>query len=293
MKFRHLVLVILIISLASCGTQESLPVSKYYDYDKTLPLYDSVKLISKNDTFNQYSVSYRSVHHKEVKALLSIPNNTSGPVPIIILLHGLGDSKTVDYIDFGNNFLTDKGYAVLRLDIFNHGERIENEYEFDLVGDTRYWTRDIIIQTVFDLRRAVDFIYTRPELDHQKIGFLGISLGGITGTIFCGVEERVKAPVIVIAGGQLNFLYGTKSMSQDAKDYTSMIEPINFIKQISPRPLLMINAENDDVVPPMLTKILYKNAKKPKQINWYPTKHHDIPVEGVFQDGFDWFQKYL
>ncbi|MCK5774647.1 MAG: alpha/beta hydrolase, partial [Bacteroidales bacterium] len=73
----------------------------------------------------------------------------------------------------------------------------------------------------------------------------------------------------------------------------SMIEPINFIKQISPRPLLMINAENDDVVPPMLTKILYKNAKKPKQINWYPTKHHDIPVEGVFQDGFDWFQKYL
>ncbi|MCK5776364.1 MAG: hypothetical protein KAH25_09310, partial [Bacteroidales bacterium] len=95
MKFRHLVLVILIISLASCGTQESLPVSKYYDYDKTLPLYDSVKLISKNDTFNQYSVSYRSVHHKEVKALLSIPNNTSGPVPIIILLHGLGDSKTV------------------------------------------------------------------------------------------------------------------------------------------------------------------------------------------------------
>lgn len=294
MNFKYLIFFIAIISLNSCGTSESLPVAKYYNYDKTLPLYDTVKLISKKNTYDLYQVEYRSIHDKVVSALLSLPNNTTKEqVPIIILLHGLGDSKTVDYIEFGNDFFTKNGYAVLRIDIHNHGDRIEHEYEMDFTGKSKYWTRNIISQTVFDLRRAIDFIYTREDIDHQRIGFYGISLGGITGTIFCGVEDRVKVPVIVIAGGQLNLLFGTKALSQEAKDYTSIIEPLNFIKQISPRPLLMINAENDEVVPPMMTKILYKSAKEPKNIIWYPTRHHDIPQKKVFQDGVDWYQKYL
>ncbi|MCK5816056.1 MAG: alpha/beta hydrolase, partial [Flavobacteriaceae bacterium] len=134
---------------------------------------------------------------------------------------------------------------------------------------------------------------TRNELNPKKIGYFGISLGGITGVIFTGVEQRVKVPVIVIAGGQLNLMYGKKALSSKAKDYTSIIEPKNFVRQISPRPLLMLNAENDEIVPPMMSKLLYKKAKKPKKIIWYPTNHHSIPIEKVYQEGFNWFEKYL
>lgn len=281
------------ILLFACGTSIALPVSKYYNYDKDLPLHDSINLIDETIDFKLYKFNYRSVHYKKVTGLLSVPNNANKPVPVIILLHGLGDNKTVDYIEYGNGFFLNNGYAVLRIDISNHGDRFENEYEFDFTGKNKYWTRNIISQTVFDLRRAVDFINSRKELDSEKIGFFGISLGGITGTIFCGVENRVKVPVIVLAGGQINLLYGKKALSTTAKDYVSIIEPINYVKQISPRPLLMLNAEDDEIVPPIMSKLLYNKAKEPKKIIWYPAKHHTIPQDKIYQKGVDWFDEYL
>ena len=293
MNINYFLFIIGIGILTSCGTAEALPVTKYYDYDRDIPLKDSIKLIRNNDNSKLYSLTYRSIHNKKVTGLLSIPNNATKPLPVIILLHGKGDNKTVDYIEYGNDFFTEKGYAVLRIDISNHGDRTENKYEFDFTGKNKYWTRGIISQTVFDLRRAVDFIYSRKDLDNKKIGFFGISLGGITGAIFTGVDERVKVPVLVLAGGQLNLLYGKKALSSNAKDYTSIIEPKNFVAKISPRPLLMINAENDDIVPPLMSKLLYKKAGNPKNIIWYPAKHHTIPLEKVYQDGFNWFEKYL
>jgi len=293
MNYKYLLFFIGVWILTSCGTSESLPVLKYYEYDKGLALRDSVTLVKDTTTFKEYHVSYYSVNFKKVPGILTIPKNATKPVPIIILLHGAGDRKTVDYVSFGNDFLLKNGYAVFRIDISKHGDRKEDEYDLSFTGKTRYWSREIITQTVFDLRRAVDFIETRPELNANKIGYFGISLGGITGTIFCGVEERVKVPVIVLGGGQFNLMYESKALSADAKDFTSIIEPLNFVKEIAPRPLLMINAENDEIIPPMMSKLLYNKAKKPKNIIWYPAKHHDIPLENVYQDGVNWFEKYL
>lgn len=290
---RYLLILISLAMLSSCGTSESIPVLKYYEYDKGLALRDTVTLVKDTTTYKEYNVSYYSVNFKKVPGILTVPKNAGKPIPVIILLHGAGDSKTVDYVAYGNDFFLKNGYAVFRIDISKHGERKEDEYDLSFTGKTRYWSREIITQTVFDLRRAVDFIETRPELDANKIGYLGISLGGITGTIFCGVEKRVKVPVIVLAGGQFNLMYGKKAMSADVKDYTSIIEPLNFVEQIAPRPLLMINAENDDIVPPMMSKLLYKKAKKPKEIIWYPAKHHTIPIDKVYKEGVNWFDKYL
>jgi dienelactone hydrolase len=293
MNIKNLIFFALTGILISCGNSDVLPVSKYYEYDKEIPLQDSIKLIKDTTAFRLYDVTYRSVHNKKVTALLTVPKNTSEPLPIIILLHGKGDRKTVDYIEFGNDYFYKNGYAVLRLDVSNHGDRIENEFDFDFTGKHKYWTRNIITQTVFDLRRAVDFIEKREELDKNNIGFFGISLGGITGAIFCGVDKRVKVPVFVLAGGQMNLMFGKNALASDTKDYLSVIEPMNFIEQITPRPLLMINAENDDIVLPMMSKLLYKKAEDPKNIIWFPAKHHTIPLDKTYQEGLNWFEKYL
>ena len=285
--------VALLASFISCGNEKELPVTKYYEYDQDLPLLDSVRLVTDTTDYRLFYLTYRSVHDKEVTGLLTLPRKGEQPLPTIILLHGLGDRKTVDYIEAGNQYLLDAGYAVLRLDISNHGDRFKYDYDFDLTDGYRYWTRDIITQTVFDLRRAMDFIYTREELDHDRIGYYGISLGGIIGIIFCSVEERIQVPVIVLAGGNLNLMFGKDALSGDTKDYLSIIDPVNYVAKIAPRPLLMINAENDDVIPPITSKLLFKAARQPKEILWYPTKHHDLPIEKVYPDGIRWFDKYL
>ncbi|MEN8226719.1 MAG: alpha/beta fold hydrolase [Bacteroidota bacterium] len=284
---------ILFILLISCSNDKKLPVSEYYEYDRELPLLDSVRLVTDTTDYKLFYLTYQSVHDKKVTGLLTLPGKGEEPFPTIILLHGMGDRKTVDYIEAGNQYLLDAGYAVLRLDISNHGDRFKYDYDFNLTDGYRYWTRDIIIQTVFDLRRAVDFIQTREELDHHRIGYFGISLGGIIGTIFCSVEERIDVPVIVLAGGNLNLMFGKDALDRETKDFTSMIDPVNYVVKISPRPLLMINAENDDVIPPITSKLLHKAARKPKEIIWHPSKHHDIPVEKVYQEGIHWFMEHL
>ena len=274
-------------------TSENFPVSEYYTYDKAIPLKDSITLLKDTTDHALFHVSYYSVHDKKVTGLLSLPKNSASPLPVIILMHGLGDNKSVDYVSYGNDLFLKNGYAVLRIDFSQHGERKNDVYDFSLTGSYKNWSRDIISQTVFDLRRAVDFIETRKELDSQKIGYYGISLGGITGTIFCGVESRIKVPIVALAGGQLNLLYEKEALSKEAKDFVSIIEPLNFVKEIAPRPFLMLNAKNDEIVPPLMSTLLFKGAKEPKEIIWYDAKHRDAPLDIIFGDGLNWFKKYL
>jgi len=289
-RIKYLAIAIL---LASCVSKEDFPVTKFYNYDFQLPLDDSVRLVNNDEGLLLYNVSFASVHDKRVTGLLSIPTEREKRFPVVILLHGLGDRKTVDYIEAGNQYLLQAGYAVLRIDIDNHGDRKKYDYEFELTEGLRYWTRDLVAQTVFDLRRSVDFLATRKEINAEKIGFFGISLGGVIGTIFSGVDERVKVPVIALAGGNLSLMFGMDAFSEDAKDFFSIIDPINFVQQIAPRPLLMINAENDEIVNPITSKLLFAKAKEPKEIIWYPSRHRDLPIDQAYPAAIKWFQKHL
>ncbi len=292
--FKNIAMVFtLFIMVSACGGKKEFPVAKFYNYDQKLPLKDSVRLVKDTTGYKMYYVTYISVHNQKVTALLTVPKSGSTPYPVIILMHGYGDRKTVDYVKVGHDYMWKSGYAVLRLDIANHGDRFTDDYDFSFTDGDRYWTRDILIQTVFDLRRAVDFIRDRKELDIGRIGYLGISLGGIIGTVFCGTDQRVKVPVIVLAGGGMHLMFGMDAMSDDTRDYLSMIEPLNFVRMISPRPLLMINAENDDVVPPMMSKLMFKTAKEPKKIIWFDAKHHTIPIDKTYEAAIDWFKEYL
>lgn len=279
--------------LFASRTSNTFLVGQYYNYDKAIPLKDSINLLKDSTNYTLYHVSYNSVHDKKVTGLLGLPKNSTAPLPVIILMHGLGDNKRVDYLEYGNDLFLNNGYAVLRIDFDNHGERKTDFYDFDLTGEYRYWARDMIGQTVFDLRRAVDFIETRNELDAKRIGYYGISLGGITGTIFCGVEKRVKVPIVALAGGQMNLLYKKDALSKEAKEFVSIIEPINFVKKIAPRPFLMLNAKNDEIVPPLMSTLLFNAAKEPKEIIWYNAKHRDAPLDLIYGDGLKWFKKYL
>ena len=274
-------------------TSEAFPVNEYYAYDKDILLKDSLNLLKDTTDFKLYHVTYNSVHQKKVTGLLSLPKNRNSPLPVVILMHGLGDNKNVDYVSYGNDLFLKNGYAVLRIDFSEHGERKGDVYDFSLTGKYKHWSRDIIGQTVFDLRRAVDFIETRKELDAQRIGYYGISLGGITGTVFCGMDDRIKVPILALAGGQLNLLYEKEALTKEAKDFVSIIEPLNFVKQIAPRPFLMLNAKNDEIVPPLMSTLLIKAAQEPKDIIWYDAKHRDAPLDIIFGDGLNWFKKYL
>lgn len=268
--------------------EKSISLRHYYDYDKNLPLNEVKKIIIDLPDKIMWHISYHSVHNERVTALLTFPKQAKRPMPSIIYLHGIGDSKERDYMLLGDSLFVAAGFAVLRIDAQYHGERQIPGLDLNLLKDYPFAGRDGIVQTVFDLRRAVDLLEKEPDIDPSRTGFLGVSLGGIIGSVFVGVEDRIEYPIIALAGGGLKFLFGKRALSPKIRNMLAPIEPLNFIKKVQPRPLLFINAEHDEVVPKATTKTLYAAAGKPKDIRWY-NSGHIVDAEVVLKDCAEWF----
>ena len=60
--------------------------------------------------------------------------------------------------------------------------------------------RDLVIQWAKDLRRAIDYLETRKDIDSKRLAYFGRSLGAIWGPVMTAVEPRIKASVLLDSG---------------------------------------------------------------------------------------------
>jgi len=58
-------------------------------------------------------------------------------------------------------------------------------------------------QVVLDNRQVLDWLVQQPEVDPNRLGCLGLSLGGIKASLVAGADDRIKAVVMGLAGGSL------------------------------------------------------------------------------------------
>jgi hypothetical protein len=58
-------------------------------------------------------------------------------------------------------------------------------------------------QTVLDNRQALDYLVTRADVDPNRLGCLGLSLGGIKTSLVAAVDKRIKCAVLGLAGGSM------------------------------------------------------------------------------------------
>src|SRR5262249_24327168 len=102
--------------------------------------------------------------------------------------------------------------------------------ETDVANTSNTW-RDHVIMWVKDASRAIDYVESRPELDHEKIASYGYSGGAEMGAIVPAVEPRIK--VCVLALGGLDFQHPLPE-----------VDVINFISRVK-QPVLMLNGRYD------------------------------------------------
>jgi len=107
----------------------------------------------------------------------------------IVLCHGFTAVKEVLLPEVARR-LAGLGYVTLTFDYRFLGES---------GGEPR---RQIIpLSQIEDIRNAVTFLQHQPEIDPERLGLLGVSLGGANVSYAAGVEERVKATVSVCGIG--------------------------------------------------------------------------------------------
>jgi len=140
------------------------------------------------------------------------------------------------------------------------------------------------IQLIVDLRRGVDLLLSRPEVDPERLAYVGTSYGGAMGGLLAGVEDRLKAYVLQVGdGGLVTHFTGREDRAawlarpEDERrqwvEWMWPIEPIHYIGCASPAALLFQNGTLDALVPPADGLRYQEAGSEPKTVCWYRAGH--------------------
>jgi dienelactone hydrolase len=195
-----------------------------------------------------------------VTGSLSVPAG-EGPFPVVVM----AAPGTMDFIyEYQIRALTRAGLAVLAIDAPNvrdpylDMEDIEADPERYIEANARY---------VVDIRRALDLIETLPQLDSERIGYVGFSWTGMLGALLAGVDPRVKAYVLDYAGGSNRGLEGLTGEVQDPADYLAHSRGAAFLFQYTKEDT------DDGVFSPARVEKLIEAAPEPKTFQWVKGGH--------------------
>ncbi len=276
-------------------TTEALRLS-FYTYDRNMPLNAHLKPLDETADHTRYSLTYSSVHDQVVTAILSLPKRFPSSFPAVLLMHGSGGHKDSDYIKAASFMLTSQGYATISVDSQYRGDRKRADVTGELLNPDSFRMRDAWVQTVVDLRRAVDYLASRSDIDSSKIGYLGFSMGGMLGACLGGVESRVSCFLLAVPGGGLVKIAQeidkhpalkvywpvtlTPEVMKRVEEFALVCDPIHFVGKILPRPLLIIVANHDELIPPEASQMLIDaaHAKEPGQVKRMDTGHVLTPA---------------
>ncbi len=125
-------------------------------------------------------------------------------------------------------------------------------------------------RAIVALRTVADLAERIPRFDKTKIGAIGLSMGGITTSLFASVEGRLKASVIIVGGGNFPHILSSsdhwlvdelRTNRMKAAGFTTVdqyedqlrasihYDPIYFTPLANKQKIMMVMAESDVKVP--------------------------------------------
>lgn len=151
----------------------------------------------------------------------------------------------------------------------------------------------LLRQAAIDARQTLDWVETRPELDAQRTGVFGISMGGIRAAFLTPLDPRIRASVIGLAGGDLPHIVTysrepgitrrrraylqTQNISleefHEGLKPVMLSDPLNVAPAIDPSKVLLVLATFDTAVPSKKGFELRRAMGKPETIV-LPTGHY-------------------
>lgn len=197
---------------------------------------------------------------KPVSAYLLLPDMKPGEKrPAVIVFHPTqtaGKDQPAGLVAGAPDFhialhLARRGYVTIAPDYPSFGE-----YEYDF---KKGWHKSGVMKAVADNIRTTDLLCRQPEVDAERIGAIGHSLGGHTAIFTALYEPRIKAVVSNCGftrfhryyGGNLTGWTSDRYFPRIATDYGKDPDRVPFdfpglIAALAPRPFLASSPLHDD-----------------------------------------------
>ncbi len=237
----------------------------------------------------EFPSAFRSpyVRNNTVHAWWLVPNNRTGRVPTVLLLHSLGIRRPDLEMGLAKEFAKN-GIAVLLMTLPYHMERTPEGFgsgDLILQGDVELLVQ-AGIQATWDVRRAVDWLQRQPEVDPNRIALVGVSLGAIMGSTALAVEPRFHSAVLILGGADLAHVLWHSVLAirtrlrlradgynlERLREALAPIEPMNLLTPEHGEKTFVIGARFDIVVPTEDTEKLIRTLGNPK-VFWLNTGH--------------------
>jgi len=154
---------------------------------------------------------------------------------------------------------------------------------------------DASIRQVTALRRAMDLLVARPEVDSKRIGYVGHDFGGMYGTLMAGLDRRAKTYVFIAVAPSLLEWAFFATQPKSKIDYIRKNAPLElseFVHRIDNASVLFQFAKNDAYVSRASTGVLLDAANAPKERKFYEADHAMNKPE-IAQDRDAWLLKEL
>jgi hypothetical protein len=149
------------------------------------------------------------------------------------------------------------------------------------------------VQWIMDVRRGVDLLLERFGLSPGSIGYIGHSFSATFGGVIAGIEDRIKAYVLMAGWYALSELMQTSSHPliekarattppEELRAYLAVIAPLDashYIGHAAPSHLLFQFARSDPFVSVQEGQRYFDLASAPKQITWYDDCGHELNAQ--------------
>jgi dienelactone hydrolase len=177
--------------------------------------------------------------------------------------------------------------AALFLKMPYYGPRRQPDSDLRMISTDIRVTAAGMRQAVLDTRQAAAWLASRPEIDAERMGIFGISLGGITAALAATAEPRFQNVCMMLAGGDIGQVAWTSRELKPLRsrwtaeggtreqffEILKTVDPVTYADQARGRHMLMLNASHDELIPKSCTESLWQAFGRP-EIVWYDAGHY-------------------
>jgi uncharacterized protein len=294
-------LALLAAACGGSGSDESVPTTTaatttaaavdtaVFAYDASAPL--GVRVVKRVNT--AYPIAVRDVSYvsggKKVEAYLALPPK-AGKRPGVVFVHGSGGTRQDLLVQAV--WLAGRGAVGLAITAPSTKAGAQPKGLTPLNALRRQ--RDLAVADVVAVRRGLDLLAGRPDVDPKRLGFLGYSAGARTGALLAGVEPRLDALVLWSGGAAPVSTYAARapaSLRPQVRRVLGAVDPLTTIRRARPNTLLLQDGRSDEVVPRAALDAIAAAAPEGTEVRWYQAGH--ALNQEAYVDQLDWLGRKL
>ncbi|HET8652611.1 MAG TPA: hypothetical protein VFM13_08575 [Gaiellaceae bacterium] len=271
------------LALAGCGGDDSASrVSDLAAYDAKKPLGVHVESHSGDQT----DITYRSPRGGDVPATLVLPPSAEGAerrYPVALFSHPYLASRGLYFREAFD--LARRGVAVFMIDLAiarpTRPDLLDPVYAADAF-------RSLVRQDVVDLRRGLDYLQGRKEIDMERVAVFGQEYGALSAGALAAIDDRVDALALAVVPAEPGKYWAREFVPQETHDSFAQtmrdFDPVRLLDAFD-GPVLIQNPRRDTDYPLEEYQRLEDDAGD-AEVRWYEYGHQMGPEADADRDAW-------